>query len=111
MFVFFNERQAPPVKNQPAVAVRSWCVMQAGNRDRHLLAVLESGSLRITSPLAGFCPVQCELTTESGRRYQLLGPPERQQPQLGLMHTNALRSGLLDATDVSDELWHLVGQH
>lgn len=111
MFEFFNERLAPQVTDQPTVAVLSWRVMQAGNGDRHLLAFLESGSLRITSRLSGFCPVQCELTTKSGRRYHLLGPPERQQPQLVLMDEYALRSGLLDAKDVSDELWNLVGQH
>lgn len=85
--------------------------MQATNGDRHLLAILESGSLRITSSLASFCPARCELITQSGRRYQLTGPPEKQQPQLGLMHANALRSGLRDAIDVSDEIWQSTYRH
>lgn len=111
MFMFVNERDAPPVTDQPSVAVSSWCVMQGANGDRHLLAFLQTGSLRITSALASFCPTRVELTTQSGRRYQLLEPPERRQPQLGLMHAHALGSGVLEPADVSDELWAQVGQH
>ena len=111
MFVLVNERDAPPVTDQPTVAVSSWCVVQTANGDRHLLAFLETGSLRITSALATFDPQLAELTTRSGRRYQLLGPPEKRQPQLGLMRTRALDSGVLEPADVSDELWARVGQH
>lgn len=111
MFVFLNERDAPPVEDQPTVAVNSWCVVQATNGDRHLVAILGSGSLRLTSALASFSPTQCELTTQSGRRYQLPGPPETRQPQLAILHANALRSGLHGAIDVSDEIWRSTLRH
>jgi len=111
MFAFVNARDAPAVDDQPRVAVASWCVVLGASGDRHLLAFLESGSLRITSALASFCPVRFELTTQSGRRYELLGPPEKRQPQLAMMHAIAFDSGLLLAIDVSDEIWGSTAQH
>ncbi len=108
MFKLINERDAPPVADQPTVAVKSWRVMQAVNGDRHLLTILESGPVRITSALCSFDPVRAELTTQSGRRYELVEPPETQPLQLALLHANAQRAGLLDAMDISDSIWQLV---
>jgi hypothetical protein len=110
MFMFSNERDAPPVEEQPTVAVKCWRVMQAVNGDRHLLTILESGPVRITSALCSLDPVRSELTTQSGRRYELLGPPETQPVQLALLHANALRAGLPNAVDISDSIWQLVAQ-
>jgi hypothetical protein len=109
MFILINERDAPPVTDQPTVAVKSWRVVQALNGDQHLLTILEGGGpVRMTSALCSFDPVRAELTTQSGRRYELLVSPETQPLQLALLHANALRAGLLDATDISDSIWRLV---
>jgi hypothetical protein len=109
LLVFLNHRDAPSVGDQPEVVVLSWRVLQAANGDRHLLAIVATGSLRMTSALASFNAAQCTLTTQSGRRYKLCGPPEAGQVQLGLLHVYALRSGLAEAVDVSDELWAMTG--
>jgi hypothetical protein len=110
LFEFVNERDAPPVAVQPEVLVLSWRVFQLNNGDRHLFAILDSGSLRMTSALASFNVVRGMLTTKSGRHYKLCGPPEEGTVQLAMMHAYALRAGLLDPVDVSDELWAQTDQ-
>ena len=108
MFVFFNEREAPRVEDQPAVQVRSWRLVEAPNGDQHLLVVLDHDPLRITSPLAGINKATAELITQSGRRYELSGPPETRELQLSLLTANAARAGLGDSVDISDELWRSI---
>ncbi len=108
LFTFVNERDAPPVAEQPAVQVKSWRVIEAVNGDRHLLMILDHGPLRITSAIANFDPATAELTTQSGRRYELLCPPEERQVQLSLLAANAIRAGLIDGVDISDALWKLI---
>ena len=108
MFAFFNERDAPDVDEQPTVQVRSWRVVEAVAGDRRLLVAMDHGPLRITSPLAGLSTASTELITQSGRRYELLAPPETRQPQWAQLAANAARSGLRDAVDVSEEVWQLI---
>ncbi len=108
MFKFVNERDAPSVTEQPVVQVNSWRVVEAKNGNRHLAAVLDRGPLRTTSPIATFNPATAELTTTSGRKYELLGPPEARQPQLALLAANVARVGLSDSVDISDTLWQSI---
>jgi hypothetical protein len=110
MIFFVNERDPPPVTEQPAVQVQSWRLFQAANGDRHLLAILDHGAVRTTSAIISFDPASAELTTQSGRKYQVLSPPEARQPQLTMLTANALRAGLVDALDLSDTLWQLVAK-
>ncbi len=105
---FVNERDAPTVADQPRVEVASWRVVRAANGDWHLLAILASGSLRVTSRIVNFDPVARELTTESKRAYRLLNPPEDRQLQHELLRANASRVGLGEAADISSDLWSLV---
>jgi len=109
VFIFVNEWDAPSVAEQPAVKVRSWRVIEAASGGRHLLAILEHGPVRITSPVVGFDSTTGELKTQSGRSYELIGPPEARQPQLALLNANALRAGVVSFVDVSDSLWQLIG--
>ena len=105
---FVNERDAPASADQPRVEVSSWRLVQAANGDKRLLAILEGGSLRVTSRIVNFDPVSVELITESNRRYRLMRPPEDRQVQHELLRANASRVGLGDATDISSDLWSLV---
>ena len=109
--IFINERDAPLVSEQPIVAVNSWRVIEALNGDQHLLIILESGSLRTTSAISNFDRVATELTTRSGRRYVLLGPPEARRAKLDLLFANAVRVGIAAFIDISDELWRSVSMH
>ena len=105
---FVNERDAPAAADQPRVEISSWRLVQAANGDRRLLAILEGGSLRVTSRIVNFDPVSVELITESNRRYRLMRPPEDRQVQHDLLRANASRVGLGDAADISSDLWSLV---
>jgi hypothetical protein len=107
-FIFVNERDAPSVDEQPSVAVGCWRVIEAANGHQHLLAILESGAVRMTSPLAGIVKATGDLVTQSGRRYELLCPPETRHPQVTVLLANAARSGITCFTDVSDSLWQAV---
>ncbi len=107
-FCFVNHRDALPVAEQPSVQVKHWRIFRAANGNRHLLIILANGSLRITSAITSVDHATAELTTESGRRYQLLDLPEGRQPERTLLGAYALRSGLVDAVDVSDELWQTL---
>lgn len=70
--------------------------------------ILDTGSLRVTSSTAGFDAVAAVVTTSSGRKYELDGPPESRHAQLALLAANAQRVGLGDAADVSDSVWMAV---
>lgn len=108
MFSFVNERDAPSVTQQPSVQVKHWRAFEARSGNRHLLIILDHGSLRITSSITGFDGVAGALITQSGRRYQLLGSPETGQAQRTQLTAYALRAGLVDPVDVSDALWQML---
>jgi hypothetical protein len=96
------------VAEEPTVWVDSWRITKTVSGDLHLHAILESGSLRITSSIVTFVPETATLTTQSGRRYELLGPPESRRLQLTMLNANAVRAGLAAAVDISDDLWERV---
>lgn len=64
---FVNERNAPSVAEQPVVVLRSWRIIETSKGDRHIVAVLESGSLRITSPIK-FVDLQSRTIITASRR-------------------------------------------
>jgi hypothetical protein len=107
-FSFVNERDAPSVAEQPSVKVSSWRVVKAMTGDLHLLIILDHGPLRITSSIANFNPATAEMITQSGRRYEVIGPPEERQHQLSLLAASAVPAGLGDAQDVSHALWQAI---
>ncbi|HEY4084125.1 MAG TPA: hypothetical protein VGM81_25830 [Burkholderiaceae bacterium] len=102
---FVNERNAPPVADRPVVRLRSWRIIETPPGNRHVVAVLDSGSLRVTSPIQSFDLVTCTVTTTSGRRYELSAPPEAASLPRQLMMASTLRPGLIGAVDVSDAVW------
>lgn len=108
VFQLLNDRDAPPVAEQPVVIVKSWRLFQAENGDQHPSIALDHGPLRITSPIVGFNPVSAELTTQSGRRYQLVGPPEVRRLQVEQLVAMGAHAGLIDPVDLSDSQWQLV---
>ncbi len=108
LFQFVNERYAPAVSAQPLVSVRHWRALEAAGGQIHLLIVLESSSLRITSSIAAVDLPSATLITQSGRRYQLLDAPEQRQAERAQLTAYAVSAGLANATDVSDALWQWI---
>lgn len=107
-FDFVNDRLAPSVESQLTVALRHWRILVRGNADLHLIAQLDSGSLRVTSKLQCVELAQGTATTESGRSYRLCAPPEKDEVLLGLMRRYALREIQSVTGDVSEEVWRAI---
>lgn len=104
-YIFLNERDAAPPSEQPLVRLDRWRLLQAPNGDQHLVAELPNGALRITSAIAASDAPSRSLTTSSGRRYLLDAPPTSDLVVLGKLAANAVRSGLGDAIDISEQTW------
>ncbi len=105
-FTFANERDAPPVKDQPRVEVLSWRAVETPAGELYLMMFREAGVVRNTSAVVSVDAGRRLLTTSSGREYVLHGPPEEEAVAKGMLHANAVRIGLASARDVSDRLWH-----
>lgn len=66
----------PSVTEQPFVEISQWNVFQFPNGDRHLVGYVGvEGRGRVTSKLMHWNATEKVLTTRSGRKYHLNGPP------------------------------------
>lgn len=107
-FQFLNDRFAPCVESQPSVELRHWRVLIRGDGELHLVAQMNSGSLRVTSKLHCMEVSRGIVRTESGRSYELCAPPERDEQLRTLMELNALRNLTMISGDVSQAMWDAV---
>lgn len=107
-FHFLNDRLAPSVASQPSVELRHWRILVRGNGDLHLVAQMDSGSLRVTSKLHCMEVSHGIVRTESGRSYQLCTPPEEDEQLRSLMELHALRNLMMISGDVSQAVWDAV---
>lgn len=105
MFIFFNERNAPSVDEQPTVILNTWRVVETAAGQRRILAQMPGGSFRITSPLAAFDCRRWTARTSSGRVYEFGQAPTEDEFIRAAFAANAARAGLTSATDVSLQLW------
>ncbi len=105
VFTFANERDAPPVTEQPRVEVLSWRAVETPAGELYLMMFREAGVVRNTSTVVYVDASRRLLTTSSGREYVLHGPPEEEVVAKGVLQGNAVRIGLATARDVSDRLW------
>lgn len=105
---FYNERPAPEVFAQPEVDLHHWRVLQRGNGSLHIAAQLDSGSLRVTSPLIAVDLARAILRTESGRSYRLCEPPEKDPLLQLLVVVNATRDLVTVSGDVSERIWAAI---
>jgi hypothetical protein len=106
---FANERDAAPVRDQPAIEVVSWRLMKASSGALHL-ATLRHGQAdqvvaRLTSAIAHINCTSRTLTTSSGRLYVLQGPPESRPVERQALRDGAAALGLSGAIDVSEKQW------
>lgn len=109
---FVNERDAPSVEAQPRMEVHSWRLIRTPEGRLHLATLRglseERGTVRVTSAITAVDRQSGIVTTESGRRYALIGPPEERDFERSLLQGGAVRLGLGDAVDVSVFAWDQV---
>lgn len=105
-FVLVNERDAPPVDDQPRMEVHCWRLVQAPWGTLHLLTLRDGGVARVTSAIESMDRLTRTFMTSSGRVYAVMVPPEVAELECWLLKAGAASVlGTADAVDVSDEAW------
>ena len=105
-FILVNERDVPPVEQQPAMKVHSWRLVRLPCGDRHLVTLRNGGIARVTSAVESVALASRTVTTTSGRLYSLLAPPEAGQLERDVLQAAAAQLlGRTDTLDVSDATW------
>lgn len=105
-FVLANERDVPPVDEQPRIAVHCWRLVQMPSGSQHLVTLRDGGIARVTSPIASIDYGERTFMTSSGRVYAVTVPPE--VAELDGRVLNAAAASVLDvpdALDVSAAAW------
>lgn len=109
---FVNERDAPPPGEEPSIEVHSWRLFKAPSGELHLGTLRDRqpdrAVVRLTSALLWFDMAAKAVTTASGRRYMLIGPPESRPLECMAIRNGAAQMGLAGGIDVSAELWAQV---
>jgi len=109
---FVNDRDASTVGEQPLVEVHSWRVLRAPERSLHLVTRTglseQGGTVCVTSSITAVDQDAGIVTTSSGRRYLLMGPPEDRDIQRELLREGAVRLGMGTAVDVTVLAWDQV---
>lgn len=68
--------KTPPVSDQPCIYLIRWCVMETEKGTRHFVGYnSENREGRVSTPIETFDPATARGVTQSGRIYQLVGPP------------------------------------
>ena len=108
MTFFLNVREAPVVASEPRVRPVSWRIVRTPLGAQHLVAVVQSGSLRLTSPLKEMDRHSRTVVTESGRVYELDAAPADDLPTVASLMLRA-RLELHDGfEDISAEVWECM---
>ena len=106
---FTNQRDAPPPEAEPSMEVRSWRLMKAPSGELHLGTLRDRQTdravVRLTSALAWFDMAAHAVTTASGRRYVLIGPPESRPLETMAIRNGAAQLGLAGGIDISVQFW------
>lgn len=106
---FVNQRDAPPPEDEPSMEVHSWRLMKARSGELHLGTLRDRQAdravVRLTSALAQFDLAARAVTTASGRRYVLSGPPESRPLEAMAIRNGAAQLGLAGGIDISAQFW------
>jgi hypothetical protein len=130
--LIFNQRQAAGVEEQPRADITNWRILEYRPTPESLAAAPSDEiradmqeiagarflfgwlpgreSIRITTAIADFNAPARLLTTQSGRVYEIQGPPTTDPERLALIHVHAAIKGMhADVVkDVSDDLWNEI---
>jgi len=106
LLAFINERDAPPVRDQPHIDAASWRMFQGASGELRLVVRRSEITFRTTTRVVSVSFERTVVQTTSGRTYHLAGPPETNEFVLEIIRANAARAGLQTDNDVSDDFWH-----
>lgn len=105
---FNNFRDAPPVEDYPTAAIESWRIGEyAGHK--FLVGWLPGGqTIRWTSPIQQLDITARQITTYTGRVYQLNGPPVEDLQKTALIYGRLAVEGMsvTSLNDVTDQVWN-----
>lgn len=106
---FVNVRDAPAAQDEPSMEVHSWRLIKAPSGELHLGTLRDHqpgrAVVRLTSALAAFDMAARAVTTASGRRYLLMGPPENRSLECMAIRNGAAQLGLAAGIDISAQFW------
>lgn len=109
-----NIREAPPVAEQPVVRIQHWRLIEERGLI-HLAGWINGAiTIRLTSPVRDVNLAARQVTTDSGRLYELAGPPTDDADRLVLIAARLASVGAVwQGIDVSDRIWAdmLKGAH
>jgi hypothetical protein len=100
---------APAVAEQPRVSIQQWRVMRLATAGDVLVGV-QDGVLatRVSTDLISVRAAQREVTTVSGRVYELMGPPANNPDMLVLLAARVVVSSGPIVEDVTPQYWALI---
>lgn len=106
---FVNLRDAPTAQDEPSMEVHSWRLIKAPSGELHLGTLRDPqpgrAVVRLTSALVAFDMAAGAVTTASGRRYLLMGPPESRSLECMAIRNGAAQLGLAGGIDISAQFW------
>jgi len=105
MLVLWNLRDAPSVDRQPRMAPLAWRVVEVASGDRHIVAELAPGVLRLTTAIRNVDSPSRTVTTVSGRVYELGAGPADDPATIEMLMVWASLAFPDGCEDVSTELW------
>ena len=103
--VLTNFRSAPLTTIQPRMSLASWRVMDCLGK-RFLVGFLENEiTCRVTTEIASLDVVAREARTQSGRQYDLFGPPATAPTSLAVIALHAALCLPALPLDVTPRVW------
>jgi len=102
--MFLNHRPAPRVTLQPTMTIRLWMIVKTSSGEELLTGVLPTGyTWRVTTPIIDFRASARCVTTRSGRKYELGGPPAADDLDLLVIHAQLALNEVGPAEDASEK--------
>ena len=103
--VLTNFREAPATDAQPQMALYQWRVVDFDGV-RILAGFLENGyTSRVTTGIASIDVRGREVRTQSGRFYELMGPPASDPVSLMVIAARLAMTRPTTGKDVTDDIW------
>ena len=103
--VLTNFRLAPLVTSQPRIALRDWRLVEWDSQ-RVLVGFLENRiTCRMTTEITSIDFAGREVRTQSGRKYELFGPPASTPELRAVIALRVAVSVRTHCLDVTEDVW------